>query len=170
MAAWPNFASGGQIWTCTSKLKFVLGISIYSKPGLFRSRGYSGHSTKCIMNGHWLAQIGTYTVTLDAFFCKLQHPLANALFISVKRLIAHWLIPKSTQLVLKISLVDTLKSSGVLTSRWSHPVFLVIPTTLGLFLGVKQGIPYRNSNHVTTPKHGCSKAKLVGCSKQAATR
>ena len=44
------------------------------------------------------------------------------------------------QLVLKISLLDALKSTGILIhvahGAWSH----FIPTTLGLLLGVKQGI------------------------------
>ena len=45
------------------------------------------------------------------------------------------------QLVLKISLLDALKSTGILIhvhvvhGAWSH----FIPTTLGLLLGVKQG-------------------------------
>ena len=120
-----------------------LGLKVfgYSKPGLFGSRGYSGHNTKCITNGRCPAQIAPHTQSYLTHSAKWSITMANAqLFTSVKQLIAHWLIPKSTQLILKISLVDALKSSGILTSRWSRPVFLVVPTTLGLFLGMKQGL------------------------------
>ena len=40
---------------------------------------------------------------------------------------------KTTQLILKIGLVDALKSTSILTSQWSRPVFLVVSITLGLF-------------------------------------
>ena len=40
----------------------------------------------------------------------------------------------------KISLVNVLKYTGIFTGQWSLQVFLIITTTIRLFLGVKQGI------------------------------
>ena len=47
----------------------------YSQPGLFGLRGYSGHNTKRITNGHCPAQIAPRIQShLTHSFCKMQHP------------------------------------------------------------------------------------------------
>ena len=48
---------------------------LYSQPGLFGSRGYSGHNTKWFTNGRCPAQIAPRTQShLTHSFCKTQHP------------------------------------------------------------------------------------------------
>ena len=48
---------------------------LYSKPGLYGPRGYSGHNTKRITNGRCPAQIAPRTQShLTHSFCKTQHP------------------------------------------------------------------------------------------------
>ena len=81
-----------------------------------------------------------YTVTLDTFF--LQNAASQWLMHYLKVLTVDCALidTKINTAQHKISLVDALKSSGVLTLRQSRPVFLVVPRTLGLFLGMKQGI------------------------------
>ena len=94
-----------------------------------------------------------YSHTSCILFAKHSIQMTNVLFTSAKQLIAHWLIPKSTQLVLK-------NQSSRRTQEYWRPYLAVKPPS----------VPHHSNGTWIVPRHEVRHTQLLEHFKTSVTK